>query len=41
MWLCLEDQPSVRCKLENLAKLFAERRAQLLNGLNQALEVKE
>jgi predicted nucleotidyltransferase component of viral defense system len=37
----VEDLPAVRWKLENLAKLSADRRAQLLNGLNQALEVKE
>lgn len=37
----VENLPAVRWKLENLAKLSADRRAQLLNGLNQALEVKE
>lgn len=35
-----EDLPAVRWKLENLAKLSDDRRAQLLKGLNQALEVK-
>jgi predicted nucleotidyltransferase component of viral defense system len=36
-----KDLPAVRWKLENLAKLTAEKRAQLLKGLNQALNIKE
>jgi predicted nucleotidyltransferase component of viral defense system len=35
------DLPAVRWKLENLAKLSAEKRAQLLKGLNEALGMKE
>ena len=36
-----KDLPAVRWKLENLAKLPADKRAQLLKGLNDALEIKE
>jgi predicted nucleotidyltransferase component of viral defense system len=36
-----KELPAVRWKLENLAKLTAEKRAQLLKGLNQALNIKE
>ena len=36
-----KDLPAVRWKLENLAKLPAEKRAQLLKGLNEALGIKE
>jgi predicted nucleotidyltransferase component of viral defense system len=36
-----KDLPAVRWKLENLAKLSAEKRAQLLKGLNEALGMKE
>ncbi len=36
-----KDLPAVRWKLENLAKLSAEERAQLLKGLNEALGMKE
>lgn len=36
-----KDLPAVRWKLENLAKLGGEKRAQLLKGLNEALGVKE
>jgi predicted nucleotidyltransferase component of viral defense system len=36
-----KDLPAVRWKLENLAKLSADKRAQLLKGLNAALGVKE
>jgi predicted nucleotidyltransferase component of viral defense system len=36
-----KDLPAVRWKLENLAKLSAEKRAQLLKGLNEALRMKE
>jgi len=45
-WVLLDlpgakDLPAVRWKLENLAKLSAEKRAQLLKGLNEALGMKE
>ena len=33
----VKDLPAVRWKLENLAKLNSEKRAQLLTGLNEAL----
>ena len=36
-----KDLPAVQWKLENLAKLSAEKRAQLLKGLNAALGIKE
>jgi predicted nucleotidyltransferase component of viral defense system len=36
-----KDLPAVRWKLENLAKLNSEKRAQLLKGLNAALGIKE
>jgi predicted nucleotidyltransferase component of viral defense system len=36
-----KDLPAVRWKLENLAKLPADKRAQLLKGLNEALGMKE
>jgi predicted nucleotidyltransferase component of viral defense system len=36
-----KDLPAVRWKLENLAKLPADKRAQLLKGLKDALEKKE
>jgi predicted nucleotidyltransferase component of viral defense system len=36
-----KDLPAVRWKLENLAKLSAQKRAQLLKGLNEALGMKE
>jgi predicted nucleotidyltransferase component of viral defense system len=36
-----KDLPAVRWKLENLAKLPADKRAQLLKGLNDALEIRE
>jgi predicted nucleotidyltransferase component of viral defense system len=36
-----KDLPAVQWKLENLAKLGAEKRAQLLKGLNAALGIKE
>jgi hypothetical protein len=32
-----KDLPAVRWKLENLAKLSADKRAQLLSGLSEAL----
>src|ERR1700694_1318129 len=35
-----KDLPAVRWKLENLAKLSADKRAQLLKGLNEALRIK-
>jgi hypothetical protein len=35
------DLPAVRWKLENLAKLSADKREQLLKGLNVALGIKE
>lgn len=35
------ELPAVRWKLENLAKLPADKRAQLLKGLNEALGIKE
>ena len=35
------DLPAVRWKLENLAKLSTDKRAQLLVGLNEALGIKE
>jgi hypothetical protein len=35
------DLPAVRWKLENLAKLSADKRAQLLKGLNEALGMKD
>jgi hypothetical protein len=41
--LDLEDAkelPAVRWKLENLAKLSAEKREHLLKGLNQALNMR-
>ena len=34
-----KDLPAVCWKLENLAKLSADKRAELLNGLNQALGI--
>jgi predicted nucleotidyltransferase component of viral defense system len=34
-----KDLPAVRWKLENLARLPADKRAQLLRGLNEALEI--
>ena len=34
-----KDLPAVRWKLENLAKLSAEKRAELLKGLNKALNI--
>ncbi len=37
----IKDLPAVRWKLENLAKLGAERRAQLLKGLTEVLGVKD
>lgn len=37
----IKDLPAVRWKLENLAKLSAEKRAQLLKGLTEALSVKD
>jgi len=37
----VRDLPAVRWKLENLAKLGSEKRAQLLAGLNAALGMKE
>ncbi len=36
-----KDLPAVRWKLENLAKLSAGKRKQLLAGLSEALEMKE
>ena len=36
-----KDLPAVRWKLENLLKLTADKREQLLKGLNEALGVKE
>jgi len=36
-----KDLPAVRWKLENLAKLSAEKRGQLLKGLSAALQIKE
>ncbi len=36
-----KDLPAVRWKLENLAKLSADKRKQLLSGLREALEMKE
>ena len=36
-----KELPAVRWRLENLAKLTAEKRAQLLKGLNQALNIEE
>jgi len=36
-----KDLPAVRWKLENLAKLSAEKRGELLKGLNKALNLKE
>ena len=36
-----KDLPAVRWKLENLAKLKVEKRAELLKGLNAALGIKE
>jgi predicted nucleotidyltransferase component of viral defense system len=36
-----KDLPAVSWKLENLAKLSADKRAQLLNGLSKALGIKE
>lgn len=36
----IKDLPAVRWKLENLAKLSAEKRGQLLKGLNEALGIK-
>ena len=35
------DLPAVRWKLENLARLSADKREQLLKGLNVALGIKE
>jgi hypothetical protein len=45
-WILLDlpgakDLPAVRWKLENLAKLSADKRAQLLKGLNAALGTQE
>ncbi len=37
----IKDLPAVRWKLENLAKLGAEKRAQLLKGLTEALGIRE
>jgi predicted nucleotidyltransferase component of viral defense system len=37
----VKDLPAVRWKLDSLAKLPAEKRAQLLKGLNEALGIKE
>jgi hypothetical protein len=37
----IKDLPAVRWKLENLAKLGAERRAQLLKSLTEVLGVKD
>ena len=36
-----KDLPAVQWKLENLAKLSDEKRAQLLKRLNAALQIKE
>jgi predicted nucleotidyltransferase component of viral defense system len=36
-----EDLPAVQWKLQNLAKLSDEKRAQLLKGLNAALQIKQ
>jgi hypothetical protein len=36
-----KDLPAVRWKLENLAKLSADKRVQLLKGLSEALGIKE
>ena len=36
-----EDLPAVRWKLENLAKLSADKRARLLKGLGEALGINE
>jgi len=36
-----KDLPAVSWKLENLAKLSADKRARLLNGLSKALGIKE
>jgi predicted nucleotidyltransferase component of viral defense system len=36
-----KDLPAVQWKLQNLAKLSAEKRAQLLKGLNAALQIKQ
>ena len=36
-----KDLPAVRWKLENLAKLPADKLAQLLRGLNEALGIRE
>ena len=36
-----KDLPAVRWKIENLAKLSADKRAQLLNGLSEALGIKK
>jgi hypothetical protein len=36
-----KDLPAVRWKLENLAKLRADKRKQLLAGLSEALGMKE
>lgn len=36
-----KDLPAVQWKLENLAKLSAEKRARLLKGLNAALQINE
>ena len=35
------DRPAVRWKLENLAKLPADKRVQLLKGLNKTLGIKK
>jgi hypothetical protein len=36
-----KELPAVRWKLQNLTKLSAEKRAQLLKGLSQALNIEE
>ena len=36
-----KDLPAVRWKLENLAKLSADKRARLLKGLSEALGINE
>ena len=38
---CAKNLPAVRWKLENLAKLDADKRAQLLKGLNEALGMRK
>jgi hypothetical protein len=39
--VCAKELPAVRWKLENLAKLTGEKRAQLLKGLNKVLGIGE